>query len=1180
MSKYKLFLSLVFIGIGLVGVLYNRGGAYAASSLANRLQGYILLQVESLGEAWYIIPKDQTRVYMPNGSSAYQIMRYLSLGITNADLSKIPVGIEPRFNDQDIDNDGLSDKLEEGLGTDPNKADTDNDSFSDGEELKNNYNPLGASKLTYNTTLVNRLKGYILLQVEKQGQAWYLNPKDGKRYYMQDGDAAYQIMRFLSLGITNKNLDTISISKKTFTVDTTPPISTPNPSTPTTTPPVTPTPTPPGGGGGGGGTTPPAPDYDNDNDGYNATANGGSDCNDNNASIRPNATEICDSVDNNCNNQVDEGNVCTVTPPDHDNDNDGYNAVANGGDDCNDSSASIHPGATEICGNNVDEDCSGADLLCPIIGANCSNGVISSSCFCGGTTYTSGYCCSNVWNPSSCSQTWSAVYNRDFSSGTVTDAYMSAPFGLAPMCTLQNSQFYDDLSNGTDKRMHRLPINLTTLGVESRGEFYVKSDLRINNTNRWCCVVGDGCPGTSQTCPGGIDGAKFFYAFGLDGVSWVVESNPGSPTDMANWHFFDNRMGGTGYNRNFSSSVLANMADGNTHTIVWYFKHNTQTGSTWNSDGVFEFYFDGQRVYRVTDVPYTTASIDGTFNRIDKPVTYFGGGAHLQGPWPYWLDNLQVFRPSSSSVSCDFDQDGYINIGNGCGGNDCNDANATLHPGAIEICSDGVDQDCNNLDLICSTCSQGAITSRCLCGATPYTSGYCCSNVYQSNACSASDTTDPSVPTNLQASVSGTQVALTWVASTDNIATTGYSILRSTTNGSGYQPLATSNTNSYTNTGLSYSTTYYYVVSAYDAAGNTSNNSNQAVAAIASAPPVGSGPSISGLSSATLVDGQSYTISGSGFGAKNQVEPLSYLGYNIENGIVGEDFSASGWVNDDGDGQGALSTIPNSNSVYSNERAHSGGNSLLFDFSQGSWSQIRFDSGAGYDQFYVTTWVRLIKNDSCNPFQWKNWRVSSSPGYSANDEPTTAEIIGDHWWSTDHWGNNGVQCYYNGGTMGGYPTSIAGDAFPFNQWQRIEQYYQRSSLPSTADGLTWIKRIGRSGYLAYVNSFITHDADDGRWRYLRMGQNYGNLPSGCVANFQVYYDDIYVDNTQARIEICNSQNKDSATQCEIQIPHTTWNDGQIQITANRGSFIAGQSAYLYVVDSNGNVNSSGYQISF
>ncbi|KKU48231.1 hypothetical protein A3H10_00195 [Candidatus Uhrbacteria bacterium RIFCSPLOWO2_12_FULL_46_10] len=182
----------------------------SATSLNDRVRGRILLQVESRGEAWYVNPTDNKRTYLRDGTAAYDLLRSSGLGIKNADLSKIPVGIEDRFNDTDTDSDGLPDKLEEGLKTDPNSRDSDNDGFLDGDEVKNDLNPLGTGRLVINTQLQTRLKGKILLQVESKGEAWYINPANGKRYYLKDGNAAYQIMRYLGLGITNSDLVSIS----------------------------------------------------------------------------------------------------------------------------------------------------------------------------------------------------------------------------------------------------------------------------------------------------------------------------------------------------------------------------------------------------------------------------------------------------------------------------------------------------------------------------------------------------------------------------------------------------------------------------------------------------------------------------------------------------------------------------------------------------------------------------------------------------------------------------------------------------------------------------------------------------------------------------------------------------------------------------------------------------------
>jgi len=181
--------------------------------LVDDLLGKILLQVEEHGEAWYLEKDSRTRYYLADGNEALTAMRSFGLGISNADLEKIPVGIDDRFVTTDTDGDGLGDQLEDGIGTDKNNPDTDGDGFSDGDEVKEGYNPLGEGSMPVDTDLVNRLSGNILLQVDAHGEAWYVNPADGKRYYMLDGDAAYQIMRFLSLGVTNVTLDSIPVGR-------------------------------------------------------------------------------------------------------------------------------------------------------------------------------------------------------------------------------------------------------------------------------------------------------------------------------------------------------------------------------------------------------------------------------------------------------------------------------------------------------------------------------------------------------------------------------------------------------------------------------------------------------------------------------------------------------------------------------------------------------------------------------------------------------------------------------------------------------------------------------------------------------------------------------------------------------------------------------------------------------
>jgi hypothetical protein len=64
-----------------------------------------------------------------------------------------------------------------------------------------------------NKALAKRLSGRILLQVQAQGQSWYVNPINGLKYYLGTADDAFLIMKKLALGVNNKTFATFKNGK-------------------------------------------------------------------------------------------------------------------------------------------------------------------------------------------------------------------------------------------------------------------------------------------------------------------------------------------------------------------------------------------------------------------------------------------------------------------------------------------------------------------------------------------------------------------------------------------------------------------------------------------------------------------------------------------------------------------------------------------------------------------------------------------------------------------------------------------------------------------------------------------------------------------------------------------------------------------------------------------------------
>ncbi len=114
--------------------------------------------------------------------------------------------------------------------------------------------------------------------------------------------------------------------------------------------------------------------------GYAATDD---DCDDAERATYPGATEACDTVDSDCDGELNDADALTgCTEFYADDDGDAYAGarseclcVAEGDylfaaeDDCDDADAGVNPGAAEVCNDGADDDCDGAPGACSFGGA-------------------------------------------------------------------------------------------------------------------------------------------------------------------------------------------------------------------------------------------------------------------------------------------------------------------------------------------------------------------------------------------------------------------------------------------------------------------------------------------------------------------------------------------------------------------------------------------------------------------------------------------------------------------------------------------------------------------------------------------------------------------------------------------------------------------------------------------
>ena len=140
-------------------------------------------------------------------------------------------------------------------------------------------------------------------------------------------------------------------------------------------------------------------------------------------------------------------------------------------------------------------------------------------------------------------------------------------------------------------------------------------------------------------------------------------------------------------------------------------------------------------------------------------------------------------------------------------------------------------------------------------------------------------------------------------------------------------------------------------------------------------------------------------------------------------------------------------------------------------------------------------------------------------------------------------------------------------------WTHIQAYLETSDEGVQNGVLKW-----------WINGELVADRND--WQSKRTGYpadwgsvwfgNYYAISEGpaCpqAVDTDIYWDNVYVDNTQQRVEIGNNISYNSCTIREIQIP-SQWMDTSISVELNAGGFASEANVYVFVVDPSGNISS-------
>ena len=385
----------------------------------------------------------------------------------------------------------------------------------------------------------------------------------------------------------------------------------------------------------------------------------GSDCNDEDASIFPGAEELCDAIDNDCNDAIDDGlGVDLFVDSDGDgfgDDNQPYDGCMEApglsfqGGDCDDTNPTVHPDFAEIC-DEIDNNCDG----------EIDEGVLN-------------------------------TYFVDQDGDGFGDAGASVEACTRPVETAENDGDCDD----TNSAISPAASEVCDGGVDNNCDGLIDDATSVNQITWYVDADGDGYG----------DGSNSIEACDMP-VNAVLNGDDCDDTDPAIspetvWPI---DLDGDGFGGVEASCFTLRMAD--------------SYGDGWNG-GAVEISIDGVPVDSGLMATSSTAQTDGRFfvpNGSEMhiafcvpngllEVEYFADSWETENTYELMDTALNVVFsdgpiPSTGVVfqqtvtASVLAQSCLAPVNVAATGGDCNDLSAEVYPGAVEVC-DLLDNDCN-----------------------------------------------------------------------------------------------------------------------------------------------------------------------------------------------------------------------------------------------------------------------------------------------------------------------------------------------------------------------------------------------------------------------------------------------------------------------------------------------------